>query len=144
MRRKRRYRNHKSDRTDRSPILALFTWVLFLCFYWVATILWVVWITIFLFAWIHILNKYFWRYEKKKFISVISYILWIGIVVWWVYLLITNVKPIHEKYKEISDWTATFTSLWQNKKGWLELQPNKQWILLKLLNNIFQNIWQAQ
>ncbi len=144
MRRKRRYKNHQDKREDRSPIIGLFTWIIVLWFFWVSTILLVLWITICIFAWIHILNDRLWWYRKKKYISVLTYMIGIFITVWWIYLIIENRESINQKFKEISDWFASYISIWQNKKGSLELQPNEQWILLKTLNNMFQSTWQVQ
>ena len=144
MRRKRKYKNHQDEREDRSPIIWLFTWVIVLWFFWVSTILWVIWITICIFVWIHILNNRLWRYKKKKYVSIITYIIGISITILWIYMIIENRKPLNQKFKEISDWFASYVSIWQNKRGWLELQPNEQWILIKLLNNMFSTKWQVQ
>ena len=144
MRKKRKHMKHQEEREDRSPIIGLFTWIITLWFFWVSTILWIIWIVICLFAWIHILNDHLWCYKKNKCISALTYTIGLFITIWWIYLIIVNRESINQRFKEISEWFASYVSVWQNKKGWLELQPNEQWILIKTLNNMFQNTWQTQ
>lgn len=140
-----RKKKHSKERwnNERNLILWVLTPFIFFGFFWISFILWIIWLIIWFFrVFVKIIEIKWWDDGSHNKHKLVIYILFITISLWFIFLIYPFKSAINDKFKEISNWMASYINVGFNKNNKIDITQNEMWILQKILDKTFLSSWQ--